>query len=68
MAQNRHGGRRHGLSLRGPADRLLVSLSPADRRALERLCRDRGAASMAEVVRELIREADDTYPARPDDG
>ena len=50
------GGRRHGLTEGGPSPRLLVTLTDADRGALERIAAVRGL-SLAEAVRELIRDA-----------
>lgn len=57
--------RRHALAPVGRAARLLVSLSPDDRAGLEDLAalwtrNEAREVSMAEVVRELIREAVET--------
>ncbi len=52
----KHGGRRHGLALKGRADRLSVSLSPSDRAALDVMAHELGVTA-SEAVRVLIREA-----------
>lgn len=57
-----HGGRRHGLTPAGPSSRLIVTLSDDDRAGLEGLAAlytrvEERPWSLAEVVRDLIREA-----------